>query len=268
MYTARGTIDNSHVLKEHQPLVRKIALQMLARLPSNVELDDLIQAGMIGLLDATARFQEESGAQFETFVSRRIRGAMLDELRANDWGSRSMREAGRRVEKAIQSLEHQLGRPPSEGEIAKELKMGIEEYQGLLQEVQGCQLLYVEDVAPEGSESSFLDQNTTHVRSQRGLGSDPLQQLLENGFRGQLVDAVKALSERDQVLLSLYYEEDLNLQEIAEALGVTKGRVSQLHSQTISRLRASLLSADDTLACAAELDVPRRGWSSGKKAAI
>ena len=123
MYTAQGTIEKSHLLEQHQPMVRRIALQMIAKLPASVELDDLIQAGMIGLLDASSRYEDNQGAQFETFVSQRIRGAMLDELRASDWGSRGLRQSARAVEKAIQALEHRLGRPPSEGEIAKELKM-------------------------------------------------------------------------------------------------------------------------------------------------
>ncbi len=110
MYTAQGTIEKSHLLAQHQPLVRRIALQMMAKLPASVELDDLIQAGMMGLLDASSRYQDNRGAQFETFVSQRIRGAMLDELRASDWGSRGLRQSARGVEKAIQALEHQLGR--------------------------------------------------------------------------------------------------------------------------------------------------------------
>src|SRR5688500_8542797 len=135
-----------------------MALQMLAKLPASVELDDLIQAGMIGLLDASTRYQDNRGAQFETFASQRIRGAMLDELRANDWGSRGLRQSARKVEAAIQALEHRLGRAPTEGEIAKELKMTLEAYQGLLQEIQGCQLLYVEDFSQDGEgDSPFLD---------------------------------------------------------------------------------------------------------------
>lgn len=241
MYTAQGTIEKSHLLKQHQPMVRRMALQMLAKLPASVELDDLIQAGMIGLLDASTRYQDNRGAQFETFASQRIRGAMLDELRANDWGSRGLRQSARKVEVAIQALEHRLGRAPTEGEIAKELKMTLEAYQGLLQEIQGCQLLYMEDFSEGESESPFLDRHASEARSERGGDrDDPLAQLLESGFRHQLVDAIAALPERDQLLLNLYYEEELNLREIGAILEVSQSRVCQLHTQAISRLRARL----------------------------
>ncbi|WP_185868145.1 RNA polymerase sigma factor FliA [Variovorax sp. DXTD-1] len=239
VYTAQGNIEKSHLLKQHQPMVRRMALQMLAKLPASVELDDLIQAGMIGLLDASTRYQDNRGAQFETFASQRIRGAMLDELRANDWGSRNLRQQARKVEQAIQSLEHRLGRPATEGEIAKELKMDLDDYQSLLQEIQGCQLLYVEDFAQEGeSDNPWLDRQARGGRP--GADDDPLAQLLEAGFRHELVDAIAALPERDQLLLNLYYEEELNLREIGAILEVTQSRVCQLHAQAISRLRANL----------------------------
>jgi RNA polymerase sigma factor FliA len=235
VYTAQGTIEKSHLLAQHQPLVRRIALQMLAKLPANVELDDLIQVGMMGLLDASTRYEDNRGAQFETFASQRIRGAMLDELRASDWGSRNLRQQARKVEQAIRALEHQLGRPPTEGEIAKELKLGLPDYQSLLQDIQGAQLLYVEDFAQEGGDNPVLE-----LRSQDSHADDPLQILLESGFRSELVEAIRNLPERDQLLLNLYYEEELNLREIGAILEVSQSRVCQLHTQAISRLRASL----------------------------
>lgn len=240
MYTAQGTIEKSHLLAQHQPLVRRIALQMLAKLPASVELDDLIQAGMLGLLDASSRYEDGKGAQFETFVSQRIRGAMLDELRASDWGSRGLRQSARAVEKAIHKLEHSLGRPPSEGEIAKEMKMALPDYQSLLQEVQGCQLLYVEDFAKGEADNPFIDMHAQTASRERSGSNDPLAQLLESGFRHRLVDAISTLPERDQLLLNLYYEEELNLREIGAILEVSQSRVCQLHSQAISRLRARL----------------------------
>jgi RNA polymerase sigma factor for flagellar operon FliA len=240
VYTAQGIIEKSHLLEQHQPMVRRIALQMIAKLPASVELDDLIQAGMLGLLDASSRYQDNKGAQFETFVSQRIRGAMLDELRASDWGSRGLRQSARAVEKAIHLLEHRFGRSPSEGEIAKELEMELEAYQSLLQEIQGCQLVYVEDFAKGESENPFLDLHAQEARKGQRGSDDPLQQLLESGFRHQLIEAITALPERDQLLLNLYYEEELNLREIGAILEVSQSRVCQLHSQAISRLRARL----------------------------
>jgi RNA polymerase sigma factor for flagellar operon FliA len=165
---------------------------------------------------------------------------MLDELRASDWGSRGLRQSARAVEKAIHALEHRLGRSPSEGEIAKELKMELDAYQSLLQQIQGCQLLYVEDFAKGESENPFLDLHAQEARKGQRSGDDPLEQLMESGLRHRLVDAISALPERDQLLLNLYYEEELNLREIGAILEVSQSRVCQLHSQAISRLRAQL----------------------------
>ena len=240
MYTAKGRLDLDSQLKQHSTLVRRLAHQMIAKLPANVEIDDLIQVGMIGLADALSRFDASQGVQFETFATQRIRGAMLDELRASDWGSRGLRQSARAVERAIHALEHRLGRAPSEGEIAKEMKIDLEAYQSLLQEIQGCQLVYVEDFAKGEAENPFLDLHAQQARKAQGASDDPLEQLMESGFRHQLIDAISGLPERDQLLLSLYYEEELNLREIGAILEVSQSRVCQLHSQAISRLRARL----------------------------
>lgn len=240
MYTAQGNIEKSHLLKQHQPMVRRIALQMMSRLPASVELDDLIQAGMLGLLDASNRYEDNRGAKFETFAGQRIRGAMLDELRANDWGSRGLRQSARQVEKAVQALEHRHGRAPTESEIAQEMALDLEAYRSLLQEIRGCQLLYVEDFSKDDSENAFLDLFAKEARTDRYGSSDPEEQLLESDLRQQLVAAIKALPERDQLLMSLYYEQELNLREIGAILEVSQSRVCQLHAQAISRLRARL----------------------------
>lgn len=239
MYTAQGHMDKSRLLEQHLPLVRRIALQMLARLPACVELDDLVQAGMLGLMEASRRYDEHRGAQFETFASQRIRGAMVDELRQNDWGSRSLRQSARRLESALQVLGHRLGRAPMENEIAREMGLSLSDYQNLLQEIQGCQLVYFEDFAQDDANGSFLDAHTRTARQERA-DADPLAQLLESDFRRELVQAIAALPERDRLVLSLYYQEELNLREIGAILEVSQSRVSQLHSQAISRLRAHL----------------------------
>ncbi|AJC15396.1 RNA polymerase sigma factor FliA [Pandoraea sputorum] len=233
MYTARGKVDTNDTLTQYAPLVRRLALQLMAKLPASVELEDLIQAGMLGLLDAANRYQETQGAQFETYASQRIRGAMLDELRELDWASRGIRKTAREIEKAVQRLEQRLGRGPSESEIAGEMSIGLTEYQQMLQDVHGCQLIYYEDFEA-ADEEPFIDRICADP------GADPLTMLLDEGLRGGVVDAIDRLPEREKLLMSLYYEQGLNLREIGAVLEVSESRVCQLHSQAISRLRATL----------------------------
>jgi len=242
MYTSQGKFDPSGsagLLTQYAPLVRRLALQLMARLPASVDLDDLIQAGMLGLLDASSRYQDDQGARFETYASQRIRGAMLDELRANDWASRGLRQSSRGVAKAIQAQEQKRGRPPTEGEIAEELQLPLADYHSLLQEIQGCQLVYYEDFDQGSAENTFIDQQCSS-RHENGESGDPLAQLLQSGLRQRLIGAIEALPERERLLLSLYYDEELNLREIGAVLEVTPSRVCQLHSQAISRLRGLL----------------------------
>ncbi len=243
MYTAQGKIDQSgtsEMLRQYAPLVRRLALQLIAKLPASVELDDLIQVGMMGLLDASKRFQDDHVAKFETYASQRIRGAMLDELRANDWVSRSLRQSTRQVSAAVHAQQQKLGRAPTEREIAQELQMELAAYQQLLQEIQGAQLVYYEDFDRGDEENSYLDRQNQGAEC---LLDEPLTQLLKGDFRRQLIDAIEQLPERECLLLNLYYNEELNLREIGAVLGVKESRVSQLHSQAISRLRATLYDA-------------------------
>ncbi|MBG6077840.1 RNA polymerase sigma factor for flagellar operon FliA [Polaromonas sp. CG_9.11] len=228
------------MLTQYAPLVRRLALQLISRLPANVDLDDLIQAGMIGLLDASSRYQDDQGAKFETYAGQRIRGAMLDELRANDWVSRGLRQTSRSVSKAIQSQEQKRGRHPTEGEIAEELQLPLPAYQSLLQEIQGCQLVYYEDFDRNDQENTFIDQHCGSKHDGGAQTGDPLARLLENGLRQRLIEAIDAVPERERLLLSLYYEEELNLREIGAVMEVSESRVCQLHSQVISRLRGLL----------------------------
>ncbi|MGC7405510.1 RNA polymerase sigma factor FliA [Pandoraea pneumonica] len=233
MYTARGKVDTNDTLTQYAPLVRRLALQLMAKLPASVELEDLIQAGMLGLLDAANRYQETQGAQFETYASQRIRGAMLDELRELDWASRGIRKTARQIEQAVQRLEQRLGRGPSESEIAGEMSIGLTEYQQMLQDVHGCQLIYYEDFE-SADEEPFIDRICADP------GADPLTMLLDEGLRHGVVDAIDRLPDREKLLMSLYYEQGLNLREIGAVLEVSESRVCQLHSQAISRLRATL----------------------------
>jgi RNA polymerase sigma factor for flagellar operon FliA len=234
MYTAKGRLDANAMLKQYSPLVRRLAHQMIAKLPANIELDDLIQVGMIGLSDALTRFDAAQGVMFETFATQRIRGAMLDELRGNDWMSRGDRRHQRAIESAVRALEQRHGRAPSEGEIAAEMGMALQAYQELLGKVRGTQLVCLEDMSGDEGDEDFLDR---HVASE---DSNPLALLQDQRMRQALVDAIKNLPEREQYVMSMYYEHDMNLKEIAAVIGVTESRVCQLHSQSIARLRSRL----------------------------
>lgn len=233
MYTVKGKADKNSLLTEHMPLVKRLAHQMKAKLPPSVEVDDLVQAGMMGLLDAINRYEENHGAQFETYAVLRIRGAMLDELRSSDWMPRSTRANMRKVETAMASLQQQLGRPPSESEVAKSLKLSLADYQDLLGDSGGHQLVYYEDFHDDEGGDSFLDRHAVD-------DADPLKSLLDTDFRQTVIDAIDALPPREKMLMGLYYEEELNLKEIGAVMGVSESRVSQLHTQAVARLRTYL----------------------------
>jgi RNA polymerase sigma factor for flagellar operon FliA len=235
MYTAKGQLDRNAMIRHYQPLVRRLAHHMMAKLPANVQVDDLIQVGLIGLSDALSRYEAGQGAQFETFATQRIRGAMLDELRENDWMSRGSRKSQKDIEQALHRLEHRLGRTPLESEIATEMGMSLSDYQSLLGKVRGTQLVYLEDMGRgQDDDDSFLD------RHMADSDADPLNLLGDQRLRESLVAAIKLLPEREQLIMSMYYEQDMNLKEIALVMNVTESRVCQLHSQSIARLRAKM----------------------------
>jgi len=234
MYDAEGHLDTDHLVVSYAPLVKRIAYQLMAKLPASVEVEDLIQNGMMGLLDAINRYEEGMGAQFETYAVQRIRGAMLDGLRDNDWVPRSLRRDMRRIESAIHMLEQQNGRSPSETELAEALGMPLAEYQQMLQEARGHQLVYFDDFVHEEGED-YLERHLGEHES------NPLDLLETADTRSVLVKAIEALPEREKLVMALYYDEELNLREIGEVLGVTESRVCQLHSQAVARLRVQVL---------------------------
>lgn len=235
MYTAQGTLDKTKQVDQYIPLVRRLAHHLIAKLPASVQIDDLIQAGLIGLMDAITRFEEGQGAQFETYASQRIRGAMLDELRSADWMPRGVRQAQRKIEAATLKAEQRLGRSANEKEIAEVMGVSLDEYQEMLFESRGAQLVFYDDYAEDGDGEGYLD---------RQIGGDeeanPLEMLGDQRFRSNLIQAIEELPEREKMLMGLYYEQELNFREIAAVLGVTESRVCQLHTQAVSRLKARL----------------------------
>ena len=233
MYNAAGQIDKDQLVQRFAPLVKRIAYHLMVKLPSSVQVDDLVQNGMLGLLDALGKFEAGMGAQFETYAAQRIRGAMLDGLRENDWLPRSLRRDFRRIEEAIAQLEQAHGRVPSEKELANALGMSLGDYQKMLQDARGHQLISFEDMIEEGDED-YLER---HLVDDAG---DPARIFEDASLRQLLVQAIEALPEREKMMMALYYEQDLNLREIGEVMGVTESRVCQLHSQAVARLRTRL----------------------------
>ncbi|MEW6206496.1 MAG: RNA polymerase sigma factor FliA [Pseudomonadota bacterium] len=235
MYTAQGTLDKSKQVDQYIPLVRRLAHHLIAKLPASVQIDDLIQAGLIGLMDAITRFEEGQGAQFETYASQRIRGSMLDELRSADWMPRGVRQAQRKIETATLKAEQKLGRSATEKEIADVMGVSLDEYQDMLFDSRGASLVFYDDYADDGDGEGYLD---------RQIGGDeeanPLEMLGDQRFRENLIQAIEDLPEREKMLMGLYYEQELNFREIAAVLGVTESRVCQLHTQAVSRLKAKL----------------------------
>lgn len=217
---------------QHAALVKRIAYHLAGRLPSTVEVDDLIQAGMLGLLEAAANFSSGRGASFETFAGIRIRGAMLDGLRKLDWAPRSVHRKARDVANAIRELEAELGQEARDTQIAAHMGMPLEDYHRIVQDAAGCQIANLDD--DEGGTRDCADPE-----------ADPFRDLVDDGFRQALALAVTGLPERERLVMSLYYDEELNLKEIGLVLQVSESRVCQIHGQALTRLKARLIDWRD-----------------------
>jgi RNA polymerase sigma factor for flagellar operon FliA len=220
------------VLK-HADLVKRIAYHLVSRMPPNVEVDDLIQAGMMGLLDAAKHYSANKGANFETYAGIRIRGAMLDEVRKSDWTPRSVHRNMREMSDVVRRLENEKGQDATPGDIAGALGVSIEEYHKLVQDAASCRLFSFDQMGTSDDETSPADL----ARDER---PGPFDNIRDAGFRDALANAIAMLPEREKLVLSLYYDEDMNLREIGEVLEVSESRVCQIHGQALVRLRARL----------------------------
>lgn len=229
-YRAVQRAASTEVVERHAELVRRIAHHLAARLPSSVEVDDLVQAGMLGLIEAARNFDSEQGASFETYASIRIRGAMIDEIRRGDWTPRSVHRKNRQAAEATRAIEQSTGRPATAAEVAHALGLTPEEYNHLLEDSVSGQVLSLD--------SHIEDHGEPNVAA--GPGYSPERRLQAAEFRVALGGAIGQLPEREQLVLSLYYEQELNLREIGAVLGVSESRVCQIHGQAMLRLRARL----------------------------
>lgn len=226
--------EQEEVLLEHLPVVRYLARRIHERLPHHVDVEDLVSAGVVGLMDAFVKFDPAKRVQFRSYAQFRIRGAILDSLRTLDWSPRELRRKGRAVEEAMRALTHRLGRPPGEGEIAAELGLGLEEYQRLLGELKGLEIgtLHAERNEESGEEELAYVPGRPE--------DDPLFRCLRGELEERLADAIADLPERERIVMTLYYYEEMTMKEIGLALGVVESRVSQIHSAAVLRLRAVL----------------------------
>jgi len=221
------------IVEKHASLVKKVACHLIARLPASVQLDDLIQSGMIGLLEAARNFDGSKGASFETFAGIRIRGAMLDEIRKGDWTPRSVHRNGRAITEAISQVESETGRDARDSDIADKLNVSLQDYHQMLNEVNAGKLVGIED----------LGVSEDVISTEQNRGSDaPLEDLMQGAFQKALAHAITTLPEREAIVLSLYYDEELNLREIGEVLDVSESRVSQIHSQAMLKLKSRMKS--------------------------
>lgn len=233
---SRDNLGSLHiVIQKYANLVKKIAHHLLGRLPPSVQAEDLIQAGMIGLLEAYRNYDEYKGASFETYAGIRIRGSMLDEIRKGDWVPRSVHKNSRKISKVIRKVENQIGRDPKDRDIANALNISLENYHQLLLDSIGAKIFGFEDMG------IGVD---TIVDSGREPLVGPLEKLQNTDFKKYLSELIAGLCHKESLVLTLYYNEELNLKEIGEVLGVSESRVSQIHSQAMLKLKARISDFD------------------------
>lgn len=221
--------DNQQI-EQYIPLVKRIAYHLMSRLPPSVQQDDLVQAGLIGLLEALKNYDATQGASFQTYARIRIRGAMLDEIRKNDWAPRSVHRKARMVAEVVREIENRTGRDARDHEIAESLSVSLEEYHQLLQDASGHRVFSFDELDADGHGMACL--------ADRDKG--PLEGLQREDFKKGLAEAIAGLPERERLVMSLYYDEELNLREIGAVIGVSESRVCQIHSQAVIRLQSRM----------------------------
>jgi len=218
-------------MTEYAPFVKRIAYHMISRLPSNVQLEDMVQAGMIGLFEALKGYDEGKGASFETYSRIRIQGSMIDEVRRCDWTPRSVYKKSRNISEAVRTIEREKGRDAKDSEVAELLELTLPEYYRMVKDAAGCQLLSYEDIALSGG---------CQDEYKSGDFNGPYHNIQEESFKCGLAEKISTLPEREKMVVSLYYDDEFNLREIGEILGITEGRVCQIHGQALVRLRARM----------------------------
>jgi len=225
-------LDDNAQIEQYTPLVKRIAYHLMSRLPPSVQQDDLIQAGLIGLLEALRNYDASQGASFQTYARIRIRGAMLDEIRKNDWAPRSVHRKARMVSEVVRGIENKAGRDARDHEIAEAMNLSLDEYHLLLQEASGHRVYSYEE----------LEVETTggHIASLSQRDKGPLEGLQNENFKKSLAEAIAGLPERERLVMALYYDEELNLREIGAVIGVSESRVCQIHSQAVIRLQSRM----------------------------
>lgn len=228
---ASDSFSDDDLVTRNVELVKRIAQHLIARLPSTVDIDDLMQSGMVGLLEAAGNFDPSRGASFETYAGIRIRGSMLDDIRKHDWTPRSVHHKYRQVAEAINSIESETRRPAKSTEIAQRLGISVDEYHKILADSSSSRLFSLEET---------LDEPSIYRAPPKSASATPEQELHNSQFRGQLAAEIEQLPERERLVLSLYYERELNLKEIGQVLDVSESRVCQIHGQAMLRLRASV----------------------------
>lgn len=236
MYEAAQQEQREKLVNDHADLVKRIAYHLISRLPPSVQIEDLIQAGTIGLLEAASKYDASQGASFDTYAGIRVRGAMLDEIRRSDWAPRSVHKKARQITEAIREVENREGRSARDAEIADLMDMDLDEYYQMVRESTSYQVFSFEDILPSSEDEQFWKNGN----------KGPLDDLSRDLFRQALAEGIAGLPERESLVLSLYYDEELNLRDIGEVLGVSESRISQIHSQALARLRARLAEWVDT----------------------